>query len=72
MSLPSLTPKYFAEEVDDAWHVFAARPGQDRHRHVHGPLWEEQARRIADGLNRNLELREEALRDDYWSGVRKC
>lgn len=72
MSYPFLTPRYFAEEVEDAWHVFAERPHRESHRHVQGPLHEHLAKRIASDLNANQEVREAALRAEYWSHVAKC
>lgn len=72
MSFTFLTARYFAEEVDDAWHVFAERPGHNQHRHVQGPLHEHLAKRIAAGLNYNQEVREAALRTEYWEKVPKC
>jgi hypothetical protein len=72
MNFSPLTPRYIAEELDDAWHVFAARPDREQRRHVHGPLDEFLAKRIAADLNYNQELREEALRDECWGRALKC
>ena len=55
MSYPFLTPRYFAEEVEDAWHMFAERPHRELHRHVQGPLHEHLAKRIASDPNANQE-----------------
>ncbi|HYE74621.1 MAG TPA: hypothetical protein VEF04_14880 [Blastocatellia bacterium] len=72
MSYSFRSPRYFMQEVDDDWHIFAEYPGEGKHRHVHGPLKRERAWQIAEDLNRNIELREEALRDEYWSKMPKC